>query len=180
MSRFANKLVSRRCVLRTEYRQVTAEVSEANEVLEDAQGMPSVADAEEAWRLAKFFCKVVRCQDFERKSGKGQLYRVLQVSNSISQRVFIVCYVYIYLATHLYQCVSANDIAAQEQCLLDRNCKFDGSATVRLDVLDDHFSPRAAACPRLFELKLVRQKKRRRALSTSRRHNASHPVWTFE
>eukprot|EP00434_Breviolum_minutum_P008546 symbB.v1.2.007538.t2/scaffold464.1/size201063/7 len=32
----------------TEYRQVTAEVSEANEVLEDAQGMPSVADAEEA------------------------------------------------------------------------------------------------------------------------------------
>jgi len=56
MSRFANKLVSRRCgVLRTEYRQVTAEVSEANEVLEDAQGMPSVADAEEAWRLAKFF-----------------------------------------------------------------------------------------------------------------------------
>ena len=107
MSRFANKLVSRRCgVLRTEYRQVTAEVSEANEVLEDAQGMPSVADAEEAWRLAKFFCKVVRCQDFERKSGKGQLHRVLQVSNSISQRVFIVCYVvyiYIHICTSVYQ-----------------------------------------------------------------------------
>ncbi len=50
MSRFANKLDSRRRgVLRMEYRQGTAEVSEANEVLEDVQGMPSVADAEEAY-----------------------------------------------------------------------------------------------------------------------------------